>query len=211
KIIGSDPGVTAAYNGGTHMPFEDMGILRCIPEITLVEPADGVQLASIVRQLPSIYGVHYIRLMRKLATGVYEPGSEFEIGKGVLLRPGKDVTIIASGIMVAEALKAAAALANEDIDARVINIFTWKPIDEEIIAAAANETGALVTCENHNIIGGLGSAVAEVLVSVCPKPLERVGINDEFGEVGTEAWLREHFNLTAEAIAAAAKKAIARK
>jgi len=211
KIIGSDPGVTAAYNGGTHMPFEDMGILRVIPEITLIEPADGVQLASIVKQLPNLYGVHYIRLMRKTATGVYEPGSEFEIGKGALLRPGKDVTIIASGIMVAEALKAAAALANEGIDARVINIFTWKPIDEEIIAKAACETGAIVTAENHNIIGGLGGAVAEVLSATCPKPLERVGINDVFGEVGTEAWLREHFNLTADAIVAAAKKAIARK
>jgi len=211
NIIGSDPGVTAAYNGGTHMPFEDMGILRCIPEIVLVEPADGVQVKSLTRQLANMYGVHYIRLMRKNAVRVFEEGSEFEIGKGVVVRPGKDVTIIASGIMLAEALTAAANLANEGIDARVVNIFTWKPLDSQLICECAAQTGAVVTAENHNILCGLGGAVAEALCAGCPVPLERVGINDEFGEVGTEGWLRERFNLTPAAIAEAAKKAIARK
>jgi len=211
KIIGTDPGVTAAYNGGTHMPFEDMGILRCIPEITLIEPADSAQLASVLRQLPNLFGVHYIRLARKNPIAVFEDGSEFVIGRGALLRPGRDVTVFASGIMVAEALKAAATLANDGIDARIVNIFTWKPIDRELVAACAQETGAVVTAENHNIIGGLGSAVAEVLGDLCPRPLERVGVKDEFGEVGTEDYLRKRFRLTAEAVVEAAKKAVTRK
>ncbi len=211
NIIGSDPGVTAAYNGGTHMPFEDMGILRCIPEITLVEPCDCAQTKSVIKSLAGMDGVHYIRLMRKNPVAVFEDGSEFEIGKAALLRPGKDVTIIASGIMVSEALKAAATLANEGIDARVLNMFTWKPLDMEAVAAAALDTGAIVTCENHNILCGLGSAVCEAVCSMKPVPVERVGINDVFGEVGTEGWLKEHFNLNAANIIAHAKKAIARK
>ena len=211
KIIGSDPGVTAAYNGGTHMPFEDMGILRVIPTMTLVEPSDPVQLASLVPQIANAYGTTYIRLKRKNPIAIYGEGSTFEIGKAAVLRPGKDVTIFASGIMVAQALKAAATLADEGIDARIIDMFTWKPLDAECIAAAAAETGAIVTAENHNIVGGLGSAIAEVVCGTTPCPIEYVGIPDIFGEVGTEPWLTEHFNLTPEAIIAAAKKAVARK
>lgn len=211
KIIGSDPGVTAAYNGGTHMPFEDMGILRVCPTITLVEPSDPVQLENILPQIIDTYGTVYIRLMRKNPFSVYEQGSTFEIGKAALLRPGKDVTIIASGILVAEALKAAATLANEGIDARVFDSFTWKPIDAAAIAAAASETGAIVTCENHNIIGGLGGAVCEVVCSTNPCPVEHVGIPDIFGEVGTEPWLRERFKLTAAEIVEKTRKAVSRK
>ena len=151
RIVGSDPGVTAAYNGGTHMPFEDMAVLRGIPEITLIEPCDPVQLADVTRQLVDVYGVYYIRMVRKNATAVYAPGSTFEIGKGNLLRAGTDVTIIASGIMVAEALKAAEELAGEGVSARVVDMFTWKPIDMELIAKCAEETGAFVTAENHNV------------------------------------------------------------
>ena len=211
KIIGSDPGVTAAYNGGTHMPFEDMGILRVMPEITLVEPSDPVQLGALVPQIAEKYGTVYIRLKRKNPIAIYDKGSEFELGKAAVVRPGKDVTIFASGIMVAQALKAAITLAAEGIDARVIDMFTWKPLDAECIAAAAAETGAIVTAENHNILCGLGGAVSEVVCATNPCPVERVGIPDIFGEVGTEPWLTEHFNLTPEAIIAAAKKAIARK
>lgn len=211
KIIGSDPGVTAAYNGGTHMPFEDMGILRVMPEITLVEPSDPVQLGALVPQIAENYGTVYIRLKRKNPIAIYDKGSEFKIGKAAVVRPGKDVTIFASGIMVAQALKAAITLAAEGIDARVIDMFTWKPLDAECVAAAAAETGAIVTAENHNILCGLGSAVSEVVCATNPCPVERVGIPDIFGEVGTEPWLTEHFNLTPEAIIAAAKKAIARK
>jgi len=211
RIIGSDPGVTAAYNGGTHMPFEDMGVLRSIPEITLIEPSDPVMLADIVRQLADLYGVYYVRMARKNTVSVYEEGSIFEIGKGNLLRNGTDVTIIASGIMVAEALKAAEMLADEGVSARVVDMFTWKPMDTELVARCAEETGAIVTAENHNIYGGLGAAVAEACVKTVPVPIEMVGVKDQFGQVGTEDYLRKAYNLTATAIVDAAKKVIERK
>ncbi|NLL46013.1 MAG: transketolase family protein [Clostridiales bacterium] len=211
RIIGSDPGVTAAYNGGTHMPFEDMGVLRSIPEITLIELTDPVMVSDIVRQLADLYGVYYVRMARKNAVGIYEEGSIFEIGKGNQLRNGTDVTIIASGIMVAEALKAAEMLADAGVSARVVDMFTWKPMDVELVARCAEETGAIVTAENHNIFGGLGAAVAEACVKTVPVPIEMVGVKDQFGQVGTEDYLRKAYNLTAEAIADAAKKVIERK
>lgn len=211
RIIGSDPGVTAAYNGGTHMPFEDMAMLRAIPEITLLEPADPVALEDIVRQLEDVWGVYYIRMARKNVMGIYEQGSTFEIGKGNMLRNGTDVTIIASGIMVAEALKAADMLAELGVSARVVDMFTWKPLDEELVARCAEDTGAIVTAENHNTVGGLGGAVAEAVVKSVPCPIEMIGSQDQFGQVGTEAYLRQAYNLTAEAIVEAAKKAIERK
>lgn len=211
RIIGSDPGVTAAYNGGTHMPFEDMAVLRGIPEITLIEPADTVALRDIIRQLADVYGVYYIRMARKNVTAIYSEGSSFEIGKGNILRNGGDVTIIASGIMAAEALNAAKMLETEGVSARVVDMFTWKPIDEKLIERCAEETGAIVTAENHNIYGGLGSAVAEAVVKTLPVPVEMVGTMDRFGQVGTEAFLRQEYHLTPETIAQAAKRAIERK
>ncbi len=211
RIIGSDPGVTAAYNGGTHMPFEDMGTLMSIPQITLLEPADTVQLEWMIRELEKAYGVFYIRLLRKNAVGIFEEGSTFEMGKLARLREGRDVAIVASGIMTAEALKAAAALESEGISAAVLNAFTWKPMDDETLAEYAKTCGCVVTAENHNIIGGLGSAVANSLSRSCPVPVEMVGVNDEFGEVGTEDFLRKRFDLTADHIVRAAKAAIARK
>ncbi len=211
RILGSDPGVTAAYNGGTHMPFEDMGALMAIPQITLVEPCDTVQLEWLVRELQDAYGVFYIRMLRKLAVGIYEKGSTFELGKIAALRDGADVCIVASGIMVGEALKAAEALAAQGVSAAVLNAFTWKPMDDETLAAYSKKCGCFVTAENHNVIGGLGSAVASSLSKTAPAPVEMVGIYDSFGEVGTEAFLRERFNLTADAIVRAAKKAVARK
>ncbi len=211
RILGSDPGVTAAYNGGTHMPFEDMGVLRSIPGITLIEPCDPVAVADIVSQLADVYGVYYMRMARKSSIAVYEPGSTFEIGKGNLLRNGTDVTIISSGIMVAESLKAAAALEADGVSARVVDLFTWKPIDTELIIDCAEKTGAIVTAENHNIFGGLGSAVAEAVTQNCPVPMEFVGVTDRFGQVGTEDFLRVEYGLTAEKVAAAAKRAIERK
>ena len=211
RILGSDPGVTAAYNGGTHMPFEDMGVLRSIPGITLIEPCDPVAVADIVSQLADVYGVYYMRMARKSSIAVYEPGSTFEIGKGNLLRNGTDETIIASGIMVAEALKAATALEADGVSARVVDLFTWKPMDTELIVDCAEKTGAIVTAENHNIFGGLGSAVAEAVTQNCPVPMEFVGVTDRFGQVGTEDFLRVEYGLTAENIAAAVKRAIERK
>ncbi len=211
RIVGSDPGVTAAYNGGTHMPFEDMGTLMSIPQITLLEPADSTQLKWMIQELENAYGVYYIRLLRKNAVGVFEEGSKFEMGKIARLKEGKDVAIVASGIMVAEALKAAAALEAEGISAAVLNAFTWKPLDNETLAEYAAKCGCVVTAENHNVIGGLGSAVANALVRSNPVPVEMVGVNDEFGEVGTEDFLRQRFDLTADHIVRAAKAAIARK
>jgi len=211
RIVGSDPGVTAAYNGGTHMPFEDMGVLRSIPEITLIEPADNVILADIIKQLADINGVYYVRMARKNAVSIYMEGSNFHIGRGNTLLDGTDVTIFASGIMVYEALKAATILQADNISPRIIDLFTWKPVDMELIDNCARITGAFVTAENHNVIGGLGSAVAEAAALVRPVPIEMVGIKDRFGQVGTEDFLREEYELTAADIVAAAKRSIKRK
>lgn len=211
KVVGSDPGITAAYNGGTHMPFEDMGIMRGIPTMVVVEPADIVQLKDLLPQIAAYEGIVYMRLVRKDVNKVYEEGSTFELGKAAILSEGTDVTLIASGYCVTEALSAAKILAEQGISAGVINMFTWKPIDQEAILKAAADTGAIVTCENHNIINGLGSAVAEVLVKNKPVPMEMVGVQDEFGEVGPVNYLRERFGLTDVSIVEAAKKVIARK
>lgn len=211
RIIGSDPGVCAAYNGGTHMPFEDMGALMAVPQITLVEPTDTVQLRWLVRRLRDEYGVFYIRMLRKQAVGVYEEGSEFELGKMPVLRDGNDVCILASGIMVAEALKAAESLAAQGVSAAVLDAFCWKPLDRESLAKYAKKCGCFVTAENHNVTGGLNAAVCAALAQCAPAPVEAVGVFDEFGEVGTEDFLRERFKLTAASIEQAAKKSMARK
>ncbi|MDR0818258.1 MAG: transketolase family protein [Oscillospiraceae bacterium] len=206
RIIGSDPGVTAAYNGGTHMPFEDMAILRSIPDITLLEPADPIALADIVGKLcgDDYYGIYYIRMARKEAVKVYETGASFTIGKGNVLRDGKDVTIFASGIMVAEALLAADQLSESGVSARVVDMFTWKPIDVELIAKCAAETGRFIVAENHNIYGGLGGAIAEVTAKTHPVPIEFVGVKDRFGQVGKQSELQEIYGLTAADIVKAA-------
>jgi len=211
RIIGSDPGITAAYNGGTHMPFEDMGVLRSIPQITLLEPTDPVMLENLVRQLETAYGVYYLRMARKNVTGVYAPGSEFEIGKGNILRQGTDVTVIASGILVAEALSASERLAAEGVSVRVVDLFTWKPVDTALIERCALETGAIVTAENHNTVGGLGAAVAEAAAKTAPVPIEMVGTDDRFGQVGTQDYLRKAYDLTDDRIISAVKRAMARK
>lgn len=211
RIVGSDPGVTAAYNGGTHMPFEDMGTLMSIPKITLVEPTDSVQLRWLLQTLEKEYGVYYIRLLRKNAVGVFEAGSQFQLGRFARLREGTDAAVVCSGIMVGEALKAAALLEEEGVQIAVLNAFTWKPMDDETLAEYARSCGCVVTAENHNILGGLGSAVANSLSRSCPVPVEMVGVEDEFGEVGTEDFLRRRFDLTAEHIVRAVRAAMARK
>lgn len=211
RIIGSDPGVTAAYNGATHMPFEDIGIMRGIPNITVIEPTDSVMLEDILRKLEKLKGVYYIRLSRKNAVKIYDDGSTFDLSKGIVLRDGHDITIIASGISVADSIKAASILQEKGISARVINIFTIKPIDRNIIKEAAFETGAIVTVENHNIINGLGSAVAEVVSEEYPVPVERVGIEDKFGQVGSVDYLKETYGITYEDIVQKSLSIIERK
>jgi transketolase len=211
KITGSDPGVTAEYNGGTHMPFEDMGVMRCIPEVTVMEPSDSVMLKNILTQIYGIYGVFYNRLSRKKAVKIYSEDSTFEIGKSVKLRDGKDATIIASGIMVPESLEAAELLEKENISVRVLDMFTWKPLDKEAVHDAARDTGAIVTAENHNVVCGLASAVAGAVVEGKCVPMEMIGVHDLFGQVGTLDYLKKVYGLTADDIVKAVKKAIARK
>jgi len=211
RILGSDPGVTAAFNGATHMPLEDIGLLRGIPGITIIEPTDSTMLRDVVKQTAAMEGIFYIRLSRKNAIKVFAEGSTFDIGKAVSIKKGTDVTLIASGICVDESMKAAEILQAQNVNAAVLNVFTVKPIDREAIMAAAKNTGAVVTVENHNIHNGLGSAVAEVLVETTPVPMARVGIQDEFGEVGSVEYLKERFGLTAENIAKNALNVISRK
>jgi len=211
RIVGSDPGITAAYNGGTHMPFEDMGIMRNIPTMTVLEPVDSAMLENLLYQLVELRGMFYIRLLRRNPVQVYERGSRFDIGKGIILKEGKDVTIVSSGILVAESLKAAENLEKEGISARVVNIFTIKPVDKELIEQCAKETGAIVTCENHNIINGLGSAVAEALCETYPVPQERIGSQDQFGEVGPIEYLMKRFEMGENDIMAKVKKVLKRK
>ncbi|MDO5784919.1 MAG: transketolase C-terminal domain-containing protein [Eubacteriales bacterium] len=210
-VIGSDPGVCAAFNGATHMPFEDCALYMTIPNAVVIDSCDYVQTYSLTKQLAKSANPSYMRLIRKGFTTVYADGSEFEIGKGVTLRDGTDVTIIASGILVDEALKAEEQLAAKGISARVIDMHTWKPLDEELVLKAAKETGAIVTAENHQVSCGLGSAVANVLTQKCLVPQERIGIQNRFGQVGPQDFLMEQYNLTAADIVAAAEKAIARK
>ncbi|MBR0026389.1 MAG: transketolase family protein [Clostridia bacterium] len=210
-VIGTDPGVTAAYNGGTHMPFEDIGIYRTLPGATIIDITDGVMLENVLEQVKDMPGVKYIRCCRKGMRAVFEPGSKFEIGKAIEIRPGKDAVVFASGIMVHETMQAALELEKEGISVAVVNIYTIKPIDEEAIVKYASETGAVVVAENHNKMGGLCSAVSEVLVKKCPTPAEFVAVEDEFGEVGPQPYLQERFGLTKEHVVEAIKAAIARK
>lgn len=212
KMVGSDPGITAKQNGGTHMPFEDMGIMRLVPDAMIFDCAEPVLLKSITSSIANIYGIQYIRFPRSFdGYAIYEDDSEFEPGKGVVLRDGNDVTIVASGIMVGEALDAAILLENEGVSAAVIDMFTIKPIDRELLTVYAKKTGAIVTAENHNVIGGLGSAVAEALSESCPTIMGRIGAQDKFGEVGDYDYLIRKFNMTANDIAAMAKQVIAKK
>ncbi len=211
KMVGSDPGVMAELNGGTHMSLEDVGIMRNIPTMTIVEPVDGVQLAALFPQIAEHNGPVYIRLLRKSFSPIFEANQEFTLGKATTIKTGIDVTIIATGIMVQEALDARELLAKSGISASVINIHSVKPIDKEAIIEAAKKTNAIVTAENHNIINGLGSAVAEVLSENYPTILERIGTKDHFGEVGKADFLMEKFELKAKNIAEAAIKAVNRK
>ena len=212
RLIGSDPGITASFNGGTHMSFEDIGIMRGFPQMTVIDITDGAMLKDVLRQTAEVYGMFYIRLARgENYKKVYSDGSTFEFGKANILKDGNDVTIIGTGIMVPEALRASEMLQSQGVSARVVDIFTIKPIDADLINESAAKTGAFVTAENHNVINGLGSAVADVLVKNKPCPVEMVGVQDEFGEVGSIEYLSQRFKLTAEEIVNKALSVIKRK
>jgi transketolase len=207
-LVGTDPGVTAAYNGGTHMPLEDLSLMRAVPRLAIVEPADAVCLEAVVRIALERRGCTYLRLQRKAAPTLYPAGETFALGEAKLLRDGGDVLLIALGaLMVGEAMKAAAALAAEGIQAAVLDSWSLAPLDRGRILELASATRRVVTCENHRVTGGLGSAVAELLAEAgVPARLSRIGVGaDEFGEVGTQDWLAERFRLTSPHIAAAAK------
>lgn len=213
KIIGSHGGLTAGEDGGTHQCIEDLSLMRTVPGMTVLCPCDAAETRAAVRALISHRGPCYMRTGRIAVENItpdYE-GYRFEIGKGIVLEDGTDVTIIATGLMVQEAVKASRRLAAEGISARVLDMHTIKPLDEELVVRAARETGAVVTAENHNRFGGLGSAVAEVLGARCPTPLEMVAVDDCFGRSGNALELLKRFGLSQEQIMRKAKDAIKRK
>ena len=211
KIVGADPGVTAAANGGTHMPFEDIALMRAVPNAVIIEPADTAMYKTAVKYMADNYGVFYLRTSRRKVMRIYKDGAVFTIGRANELARGKDVGIIACGIMLYEALRAREILAKQGISAAVYDMHTVKPIDKDTVIKIAENCGAIVTAENHNVTGGLGSAVAEVLAENRPAPMERVGVFESFGEVGTQDYLQKRFKLTAEEIAQKAVKCIRRK
>ena len=210
KVVGSHGGVSVGEDGATHQCIEDFALMRAIPGMLVCCPCDGNEMRHAVRALIDYEGPAYLRLQR-LATEVFTdelPDYHLALGKGCTLRPGSDVTVIATGLMVSKALQAAELLAAEGISVRVINIHTIKPLDEELVLRAARETGCIVTSEEHSVIGGLGSAVSELLGEKCPVPVLRHGVNDEFGRSGTAAAVLDYFGLNAEGIAAKVREAL---
>jgi transketolase len=207
RIFGSDPGVTAAFNGGTHMPFEDVALMRAVPHSTVLEISDGVMLEKLMRITKDMRGLIYFRTTRKNYPSLYSKDHAFTIGRGEIVRDGRDLTIIACGLMVGEALKAAGMLEEKGIKARVVDMYTLKPLDTRLVIQCARETGAILTSENHNIIGGLGDAVgAALLESGVPVKMRKHGVKDEFGSVGPQDYLMEYYGLRAGDIAQEALK-----
>ncbi len=213
KIVGSDPCLAAEMNGATHMAVEDVGVLRSLPGMVIFEPVDGDQLAAAFPAIMAYEGPMFIRLFRKVppATIFADPDYKFDLFKADLLKEGADVSLFATGIEVKEALEAAELLAAEGISAEVINVHTIKPVDKEIVLASVKKTGCAVSCENHNIIGGLGSAISEVLISEHPVPMEFIGMRDHFSEVGKAPYLQKLYKMDAASIAEAAKAVIKKK
>ncbi len=197
KICATHAGITVGEDGASHQTFEDIALMRTIPGMTVINPSDGVSAARLLTQAVEMDGPCYIRLGRAAVPVFYGDDDEIILGRANTVRDGKDVTVIATGIMVSDAVEAAGRLAEEGIDVRVIDIHTVKPLDEETIIRAAQETKAIVTAEEHSVIGGLGSAVAEVVVRECPARMAMVGQHDVFGESGKPDELREKYGMTA--------------
>jgi len=205
KVCATHAGITVGEDGASHQTFEDIALMRTIPGMTVVNPSDGVSAKKLMKQVVAFDGPAYVRLGRAAVPVCYGEDDEIVLGKGNQVREGKDVTVIATGIMVNEALMAAEELAAEGIDVRVIDMHTIKPLDEDIIVKAARETGAIVTAEEHSVIGGLGSAVAEVVVKKCPVKMAMVGQQDTFGESGKPDELKAKYGMTAADIVKAVK------
>jgi transketolase len=205
RVFGSDPGVTAAFNGGTHMPFEDMALMRAVPHSTVIEISDGLMLEQLMRITKDMRGLIYFRTTRKNYPALYSGDHVFTLGKGEIVREGTDLSIIACGLMVGESLKAADMLQEKGIKARVVDMYTIKPLDTRLVIQCAEETGAILTSENHNVIGGLGDAVGSALLeSGVPVKMRKHGVKDEFGSVGPQDYLMERYGLRAVDIVQAA-------
>lgn len=211
KIVASHAGITVGEDGASHQSVEDIAVMRVIPEMTVIVPADGIETRKVIEETVRYKGPVYVRVSRGKSPVILDDSYNFEIGKGTVLREGSSVAIIACGIMVSKAMEAADILSKEGLSARVINISTIKPIDKDLITRAARDAGAIVTAEEHSIIGGLGSAVAEVLIENHPVPMKMVGIEDRFGTSGDADRLMEIYGLTPENIAKAAREVIKRK
>ncbi|MBI4377705.1 MAG: transketolase family protein, partial [Nitrospinae bacterium] len=211
KIVATYGGLCGGKNGPTHLAIEDIAIMRAIPNMVVIEPADFIETEIVIRTIVKYKGPVYVRLGRDKEPQIFKEGHNFNIGKGIIIKDGKDITFITMGIMVARTLKASEILEKEGINVRVINMPTIKPIDEEIIIKSAQETSAIVTIEEHNIIGGLGDAVAEVIVENISVPMKRVGIKDTFTESGENEDLRNKYGLTVENIVTTAKHVLERK
>jgi transketolase len=212
KLVGVEGGLSSSHNGASHQSMMDLAIMRAMPNMSVFVPGDATETRLMVEYMLEHPGPTYMRASRGKVPVILDPDTyRFEPGKAVQVRDGSDVTVIACGVMLARALQAAEELAAEGISTRVINMSSLKPLDAEAILTAAQETGCIVTAEDHNILGGLGSAVAEVVTSRMPVPVIRVGVKDTFGEVGTPDWLAEKFGISAGHIAQAAREALERK
>lgn len=211
KIVATHAGITVGEDGASHQVTEDIALMRAIPGMTVIVPADAVETEKVIRKIVDYNGPVYVRLSRAKFPVIFDNNYEFEIGKGKILREGNDVAIFAIGLMVSQALKSAELLSKESIQATVVNMSTVKPIDINLIKEVAKKTGAVVTCEEHSIIGGLGSAVAEVLSEELNVPLVRVGIRDTFGLSGKAEELIKYFHLTPEDIVGSVKRVLSIK
>ena len=212
KVCATHAGLTVGEDGASHQTVEDLSLMRSIPNMVVISPADAVETMAAIKAIAKYDGPCYVRLGRAAVNVINDENTyEFKLGKGVVVSEGKDVTIVATGIMVDAAIEAKEILVQEGIDAKVINIHTIKPLDNELIIEAAKETGAIVTAEEHSIIGGLGSAVSEVVTEKYPVPVLKVGINDTFGESGKPDELLKAYNLTAQDIVNKVKQAITLK
>ncbi len=208
KIVGTDPGISAEYNGGTHMSVEDIGVLRSIPDLVIFEPVDNTQLKLALPKIVEYDGAVYIRMFRKELPDVFDENYKFDLFKADILKEGKDVTIICSGLMVQEVMEANKTLLENGVDAEIINVHTIKPLDEETILKSAKKTGKVIVAENHNIIGGLRSAVCECLSEKYPVKVIPIGIKDRFGQVGKMQFLKKEYNMDVESIVKAVNSVI---